>query len=66
MYQVIKYVLNTRDLGLRIEPIQGSEQPLELIFFSDCDYDGDLDSRRSVSGIVLYVRGVPVGWRSKA
>jgi hypothetical protein len=66
MHRVIKYVLDTRDLGLRIEPIQGSEQPWELVCFSDSDYAGDPDSRRSVSGFVLYVRGVPISWRSKA
>ncbi|KAL7460011.1 hypothetical protein ACHAXS_000479 [Conticribra weissflogii] len=66
MHQVIKYVLDTRDLGLCIEPIQGSEQPWELICFSDSDYAGDPDSRRSVSGFVLYVCGVPISWRSKA
>ncbi len=64
--QVIKYVLDTRDLGLCIEPIQISEQPWELICFSDIDYAGDLDSRRSVSGFVLCVCGVPINWRSKA
>ncbi len=53
-------------MGLSIEPIQGSEQPWELICFSDKDYGGDPDSRRSVYGFVLYVDGVPISWRSKA
>ncbi|KAL7448306.1 hypothetical protein ACHAXS_000144, partial [Conticribra weissflogii] len=43
MHQVFKYVLDTRYLGLWIEPIQGSEQSWELICFSDSDYAGDPD-----------------------
>ncbi len=65
MHQVIKYVLDTRDLGLHIEPSQGSEQPWELICFSDSDYAGEPDIRRSVSGFVIYVHGVPISRRSK-
>ncbi len=66
IHQVIKYVLDTIDLGLQIEPIQGCEQPWELICFIDSDCAGDPDSRRSISGFVLYVWGVPISWRSKA
>ncbi len=58
--------MDTRDLELRIQPIQGSEQPWELVCFSDSNFAGDPDSRRSVSGFVLYVCGVPISWRSKA
>ncbi len=53
-------------MGLHIEPIQGNEQSWVLISFSDSDYAGDPDSRRSVSGFVDYVYGVPISWRSKA
>ena len=55
IHQIIKYVLDTRDLGLKIEPILGSNEPWELICFSDSDYAGDPDSIRSISGYVLYV-----------
>ena len=37
-----------------------------MVCFSDSDYAGDPDSRRSVSGFILYVRGVPICWRLKA
>ena len=55
MHQIIKYVLDTRDLGLKIEPILGSNKPWKLICFSDSNYAGDPDSIRSISGYVLYV-----------
>ena len=34
--------------------------------YTDSDYAGDPDLRRSVSGHILYIKGVPVYWRSKA
>ena len=66
MFRVIKYVLDTRGKGLRIEPTFGDSGPWDLVCYSDSDYAGDPDSRRSVSGFILYVKGVPISWRSKA
>ena len=37
-----------------------------MVAFSDSDYAGDPDTRRSVSGYVIYLCGVPISWRSKA
>ncbi len=51
---------------MRIEPISGDNGPWDLVCYSDSDYAGDPDSRRSVSGFILYVKGVPISWRSKA
>ena len=66
MLRIIKYVLDTKDMGLKMEPTSHQDGPWELICFSDSDYAGDADTRRSVSGYILYVRGVPIAWRSKA
>ena len=67
LLRMIKYVLDTEDLGLKISPkIQDSRKPWDLVCYSDSDYAGDPDTRRSVSGYVLFVQGVPVSWRSKA
>ena len=66
MLRVIKYVLDTRKFGLKIEPIFMKDSPWELVLFCDSYYAGDPDSRRSVSGYIIYVCGVPVCWRSKA
>ncbi len=53
-------------MELQVEPIQGSEQTWELICFSDNDFVGDPDSRRSDSGFVLYVPVVPIWWTSNS
>ena len=67
LLRMIKYVLDTEDLGLKISPnIQEASKPWELVCYSDSDFAGDPDTRRSVSGYILFVQGVPVSWRSKA
>ena len=67
LLRVIKYVLDTENLGLKIEPnIQYSGKPWDLVCYSDSDYAGDPDTRRSVPGYVFMVQGMPISWRSKA
>ena len=66
MLRVIKFVLDTHDLGLRMILTEGRDLPWVLVLYCDSDYAGDPDSRKSVSGYILFVRGVPVAWRSKA
>ena len=67
MKRIIKYVLDTEKLGLKIEPtIKGKDEMWNMVGFSDSDYAGDPDSRKSVSGFIIYLCGVPICWRSKA
>ena len=66
MLRVIKYVLDTKEYGLRVHPTKSKDEMWELISFCDSDYATDPDSRKSVTGYVLYVKGVPVCWKSKA
>ncbi len=66
LHRVIKYAIDTKDLGLKFQPTFEKGLPWELLLFTDSDYATDPDSRRSVSGFLLYVCGVPVCWRSKA
>ena len=64
LLRVIKYVIKMENLGLRLEPMGNSNKPWEIVCFSDSDYAGDPVSRRSISGFVLYVLGIPVSWQS--
>ena len=64
LLHVIKYVLNMEMLGLKIEPTRNSNEPWEIVCFSNIGYAGDLVSRQSISGFILYVLGVPVSWSS--
>ena len=45
LLHVVKYVLDTKMLGLRIEPMGNSNKPWEIVCFSDSNYAGDPVSR---------------------
>jgi hypothetical protein len=36
-----------------------------VFVYTDADYGGCLDSRRSTSGLIVFLAGAPVAWRSK-
>ena len=42
---VIKYVIDMKNLGLKIKPTGNFNKPWEIICFSNSDYAGDLLSR---------------------
>ena len=64
LLHVIKYVIDMKNLGLKIEPTGNSNKPWEIECFSDSNYAGDPVSRQSISGFILYVVGIPVSWQS--
>ena len=67
MKRIIKYVLDTKELGLKIEPeIKNKNSMWRIVGFSDSDYAGDKDIRKSVGGYVIYLCRVPICWRSRA
>ena len=66
MLCIIKYVLDTMKLGLKLCPTGNQNYPWNITCFTDSDYAGDEQSRRSVSVYIIYVHGVPVQFRSKS
>ena len=66
MLRVIKFVLDTKNSGLKIAPKFDNDKQWELTCYSDRYYAKEPKTRRSVSGYILYVKGVPICWRSKA
>ena len=65
MYRCVKYVLDTSDYGLRIAPTKLIDGHWRLLIYTDSDWAGDKDTRRSVSGFIIYLMGVPILWRSR-
>ena len=67
MYRVIKFILDTKNLGLKLEPEIPKDWEFEwtLEMFSDSDWAGDKDNRKSVSGYILFLLGVPITWKSR-
>jgi len=65
--RVIKFVLDTADYGLKIEPVErAAGEPWSLTVFSDSDYAGDTETRISVTGFCVFLMGVPISWKSRA
>ncbi|GMF40881.1 unnamed protein product [Phytophthora lilii] len=54
--RVVRYLRKTKNLGIMYKGSLGTD----LVAYSDTDWAGNRDERRSVSGIVLMMCGAPV------
>ena len=63
LIRVIKYVEKTKDYKLVLDP--GQETKWEMKAYTESDFAGDADNRKSISGFVIYLNGCPLAWRSK-
>jgi len=59
--RIMRYLKGTSELGL----YYSSSVTVDLIGYSDSDWAGDLDDRKSVSGYMFKLCGAPISWRSK-
>ena len=59
--RILRYLKGTSDLGLHYT----SSDVDDLVGYSDSDWAGDLDDRKSVSGYMFKLCGAPISWRSK-
>ena len=64
MYKLIKFVLSTKDYGLKFKLIK-SMRKWVLKALSDSAFASDKETRISVFGYVIYFCGIPIAWRSK-
>jgi len=58
--RILRYLKGTMDVGLLFKPSNVS-----LEGYCDADWAGDLDNRRSTTGYIFMIGGVPVSWKSK-
>jgi hypothetical protein len=59
--KIFKYLQGSRKLGLKYE----RGEKVELTAYTDSDWAGDIDSRKSTSGYVVMMGGAAVSWKSK-
>ena len=59
--RILRYLKNTASLGL-VYP-KGSKR-LEVIGYTDSDYAGDIETRKSTSGFIFTINGTAVTWNS--
>jgi hypothetical protein len=66
LLRTIKYVLDTKNLYLHLKPTGINVQSKwKITGVCDSDYAGDKDTRKSVSGYVVYVNDAIIAWKSK-
>ena len=59
--RVLRYLKGTLDFGLIFKRTEN----FELIGYSDADWAGDIETRKSTSGYVFLLGGNPISWTSK-
>ena len=60
---LIRLLIYVRDTSQRGIQFNGTD--FKLYAYSDADWGGDLESRRSTTGYVVYAAGGPIAWQSK-
>ena len=66
MIRVIKFVVSTKEWGLKFSPTFEKDKKWTLTMYTDSDYGGDKETRISVTGYILFFMGVPIIWKSKS
>ena len=60
--RVLRYLAGTSSLGIKFS---GDADNSDLHCFVDSDFAGDIETRRSTYGYIVFLAGGPVSWRSK-
>jgi len=64
--RVIKFVLDTRNYGLKIKPvIDDADDVWSITVLSNSDYAGDVETHVSITGFCIFLLGVPICWQSR-
>jgi hypothetical protein len=63
MKTLLRYLRSTVDLRIRYGPY--GQTAGKVIGFSDADYAGDRNDRKSTSGMIFLIGGGPISWRSR-
>ena len=59
--RILRYLQGTLSLGLTLH----RSPPIELVVYTDADWAGSLDTRRSTSGYAVFLDDNLVSWSSK-
>ena len=59
---ILRYVEGTKNWGLWFS--RKKEKEAHLTGFSDSDYAGDVDARKSTTGVIFFLSSSPVTWQS--
>lgn len=62
--RILRYIAGTKDHGI-VYGREGDEDKLELIGFSDSDMAGDIDDRKSTTGVLFFLGCSPISWQAQ-
>ena len=65
MKRVLRYLSSNLNYGLTYQRQHGNTSQIVIDGFSDSDWGGDPDTRRSVTGVVFNLAGGAVSWLSR-
>lgn len=63
--RVLRYLAGTKSLKLRMKGVGGVNRSLGVIGFSDVDYAADKADRKSTTGGLVTMDGMPISWICK-
>ncbi|BBG93855.1 transposable element gene [Prunus dulcis] len=64
--RILRYVQGTLSFGINFTSISPSvSDPWQLSAYSDADWAGDINTRRSTTGSVVFLGNNPIFWQSK-
>jgi hypothetical protein len=66
LLRIIKYILSTRNHTLQYTVNDNHKYGIHMRGLCDSDYAGDRDTRKSVTGYVIYLSGCLITWKSKS
>jgi hypothetical protein len=66
MKRVLRFIISTKEFGLKIEPKIDNKLSWNLNVYTDSDWAGDKETRKSVTGFIIFFCSVPIFWKSKA
>jgi hypothetical protein len=64
--KVIKFVIDTKTFGLKVQPKLDNNLGWDLKIFCDSNWAGDPETRVSVTGFIIYLLSVPICWCYKS
>uniref|UniRef100_A0AAV1TDT7 Polyprotein n=1 Tax=Peronospora matthiolae TaxID=2874970 RepID=A0AAV1TDT7_9STRA len=63
--RIAQYLKGTRDYKFRMEPVKHLDVKIQLEAYSDADFAAEKSDRKSLTGGIIRLNGMPVGWTSK-
>jgi len=66
LLRCVKFVLGTKLKGLKMSPKMGPDGLWTLEVYSDSDWAGNPNDRKSVGCYIIFLKSEPIAWRSRS